>query len=344
MLTVVAAVFVFGVLVLVHELGHFVTAKLMDMRVDEFAIGFGPKIWSTKKGETEYSIRAIPLGGFNDIAGMDPEDNPAGKRGYAAKPIPARMLVILAGSLMNLLLPIVIFSGVFYFHGVSKPDSAPIFGQVLAGKAADAAGLQPGDRVLAVNGKPIVTWEEFLTAVQANGETTLNLEYERDGRKNTVAVKPEYNQERQRALIGVIAKLETEHYGLIESISMGIEHTGKTLSLMLAELSRIFSNFSGDQLAGPLGVAHMAGEAADMGMATLLMFAAFLSMNLGIINLLPVPALDGGHFLNLVVEAIIRKPLNGKLVQYTQQAGIALLILLFLFATKNDIERIFLGS
>ena len=344
MLTVVAAVFVFGMLVLVHELGHFVTAKLMDMRVDEFAIGFGPKIWSTKKGETEYSLRAIPLGGFNDIAGMDPEDNPAGKRGYAAKPIPARMLVILAGSVMNLLLPIVIFSGIFYFHGVSKPDSPPVFGRVVEGKPADAAGLKVGDKVLAVNGKPIDTWEEFLTTMQDNGDVALTMEYERDGVKNVTTVKPEYDETRQRALIGVIAKLEAEHFGLIESIGMGIEQTGKTLYMMLVELSRLFSNFSGDQLAGPLGVAHMAGEAADMGIGTLLMFAAFLSMNLGVINLLPIPALDGGHFLNLLVEAIIRKPLNAKLVRYTQQAGIALLILLFLFATKNDIQRIFLGS
>ena len=344
MLTVVAAVLVFGILVLVHELGHFVTAKLTGMQVDEFAIGFGPKIFGMKFGETEYSLRAIPLGGFNDIAGMDPDDNPAGERGYVAKSIPARMLVILAGSLMNLLLPVFIFSGIFYFHGVSKPDSPPVFDRVLEGKAAANAGLKAGDKVLAINGQPIATWEQFLTTIQNNGEATLTMEYEREGVKSTAILTPEYDKERQKALIGVIGRLEAEHFGLITSVVMGFEQTWKALTMMLVELSHLFSNFSGDQIAGPLGVAHMAGEAADMGIATLLMFAAFLSMNLGIINLLPIPALDGGHFLNLIVEALLRRPLNGKIIRYTQQAGFALLILLFLFATKNDIERLFLGE
>jgi len=344
MVTVIAAVFVFGILVLVHELGHFVTAKLTGMRVDEFAIGFGPKIWSKKRGETEYSIRAIPLGGFNDIAGMDPDDNPAGERGYVAKPIPARMLVILAGSVMNLLLPIVIFSGVFYFSGVSKPSGEPVLGTVLAGKAAASAGLKDGDRVVAVDGKPIATWQNFVDAIQDQGGNSLTLTYERDGQKGQTTITPVYDKDRGRALIGVISQMTTEHYGLIQSVGLAFSQTWQTLTAMLVELSRIFSNFSGDNLAGPLGVAHMAGEAADRGISTLLMFAAFLSMNLGIINLLPIPALDGGHFLNLIVEAIIRKPLNAKIIRYTQQGGIVLLILLFLFATKNDIERIFFGG
>jgi len=125
-LTVAAAIFVFGLLVLVHEFGHFITAKMTGMRVDEFAIGFGPKIYSRKYGETEYSLRAIPLGGFNDIAGMDPEDNDAGDRGYCRKPIPSRMLVILAGAGMNFILPIVLFFGIFAFNGISSPNPEPV--------------------------------------------------------------------------------------------------------------------------------------------------------------------------------------------------------------------------
>ena len=129
-LTIAAAIFVFGLLVLVHELGHFMTAKLTGMRVDEFAIGFGPKVFSVQKGETAYSIRAIPLGGFNDIAGMDPEDNDAGSRGYCEKPVLSRMIVILAGSFMNFLLPVFLFFGIFFFAGVGTPSPEPVLGTI----------------------------------------------------------------------------------------------------------------------------------------------------------------------------------------------------------------------
>ena len=149
-LTIAAAVFVFGLLVLVHELGHFITAKMTGMRVDEFAIGFGPKIFSFTRGETVYSLRAIPLGGFNDIAGMDPANNEAGARGYCEKPVLSRMIVILAGSAMNFVLPVVLFFGIFFFSGVSTPNPEPVLGTVIAGKAADLAGLKDGDRVVMI--------------------------------------------------------------------------------------------------------------------------------------------------------------------------------------------------
>ncbi|MCI6284808.1 RIP metalloprotease RseP [Selenomonas sp.] len=348
-LTIAAAIFVFGLLVLVHELGHFVTAKLTGMRVDEFAIGFGPKIVSQQYGETAYSIRAIPLGGFNDIAGMDPEDNDAGERGYCRKSIPRRMIVILAGSAMNLILPVFIFFGVFVATGVGEPNPDPVFGQVLSGHPAAEAGLQSGDRVIAVNGTPVTTWKEFTTALQQNvseEETPapVTLDFTRDGEQMTATMTPTIEKTNGRAVIGVMSDTITTYPGVIDCAVLAVQKTVGIIGMMLYELYQIILKLSGADLAGPIGVAQMAGQVAEMGFVPLLNFTAFLSLNLGIINLFPIPALDGGHFASLCIEGVKGSPLSPKTMYYAQRVGIALLLLLMIFATKNDIMRVFFGG
>lgn len=180
MLTILAAVFVFGVLVTVHEFGHFITAKLTGMRVDEFAIGFGPKLYQQKDGDTLYSLRAIPLGGYNKIAGMDPDDPPEPGT-FKSKPIPSRMLVILAGALMNFLLPIILFSGIFMLEGRQELVNEPILGTVVDGMAAERAGLRNGDRILTINNKPVATWTEVVTNLRASGTNPVTLTAESQG-------------------------------------------------------------------------------------------------------------------------------------------------------------------
>ena len=329
-LTIAAAVFVFDLLVLVHELGHFATAKMTGMRVDEFAIGFGPKLVSFQRGETVYSIRAIPLGGFNDISGMDPEQNDAGSRGYCEKPVSSRMIVILAGSIMNFILPLFLFFGIFFFAGVSTPSPEPVLGTVLAGKPAAEAGLKDGDRVLAIDGTPIATWSDFVGGVKDSAGEPVNLTVERGGETFTATVTPTYDSSTQRAMVGVMGSVDTRYPGF--------------LYMMVDALYKILLELSGAELAGPIGVAQMAGEVAQMGFVPLLNFAAFLSLNLGIVNLFPIPALDGGHFLTLCVEAVRGKPLSPTALRYTQNVGIILLLLLMLLATKNDIVRVIFGG
>ncbi len=341
-LTTAAAVFVFGLLVLVHEFGHFITAKLTGMRVDEFAIGFGPKLISFRRGETIYSIRAIPLGGFNDIAGMEPEDNPAGERGYCEKPVLSRMIVILAGAFMNFVLPVVLFFGIFAFLGTPKPDSEPVFGAVMEQGAAAHAGLQAGDKILKIDDKPISSWEEFGNYMQnVNPDQQIVMTYERDGKIGSAIITPEYNEKAQRALIGVRSKLAYEPQSVSDSVSLAFERTGEIAKFMIVMIGEIFKDPGEADIAGPLGIAQMAGQVAETGFIPLLNFAALLSLNLGIVNLLPVPALDGGHFVALVIEAVRGKPLGSKATAYTQRFGIALLLLLTIFATKNDIVRLF---
>ena len=341
-LTIAAAIFVFGLLVLVHEFGHFITAKMTGMRVDEFAIGFGPKLISNKRGETVYSIRTIPLGGFNDIAGMDPLNNEAGPRGYCEKPVLSRMIVILAGSAMNFLLPVVLFFGIFFFTGVSTPSPEPVIGAVIEGKAAELAGLKAGDRIVSINGAEINTWAAFTEAIRNNEQAqTINIAYERKGQISETALQPTYDKESKRFIIGVQSDIVTREAGFFESVQLAFQRTAEIIIMMLNALVDIFRSPSEADLAGPIGIAQMAGKVAETGFVPLLNFAALLSLNLGIINLLPVPALDGGHFVTLTLEAVRGKPLGPKALIYAQRVGVLLLLILMLFATKNDIVRVF---
>lgn len=343
-LTIAAAVFVFGMLVLVHEFGHFITAKMTGMRVDEFAIGFGPKIISKRRGETIYSLRAIPLGGFNDIAGMDPDNNPAGERGFCAKPVLSRMIVILAGAAMNFVLPIVLFFGIYATLGEGQPATEPIIGSVIDGMSAEKAGIQAGDEILSVDGQAIGTWKDFtdkLRTVEA-GQNIL-LQYKRGDAISEVTLAPEFNEQEKRVLIGVQSSVVYEEKSLPESFTLAIEHTKEITTFMLESIATLFREpEQTENLAGPIGIVQMSGQVAERGFIPLLNFAALLSINLGIINLLPVPVLDGGHFVNLFIEAVRGKPLGAKAVAYTQRVGIALLLMLMLFATKNDLVRVFL--
>ena len=343
LLTVAAAIFVFGLLVLFHELGHFITAKLTGMRVDEFAIGFGPKIFRIRHGETVYSLRAIPLGGFNDIAGMDPSDNQAGDRGYCEKPVISRMIVILAGSAMNFILPIIIFFGVFCFQGVANPAPDAVLGAVVADMPAQKAGLQEGDKILSVDGEEVATWEDFTKKIIADEDVKpVMIRYERNSQVNELEITPTLEKSTGRVLIGVQRFMNYEPQGVITSFVMALSHTQEILAMMLNALADLVVKPSGASVTGPIGIAQMAGQVATMGFIPLLNFAALLSLNLGIINLLPVPALDGGHFVGLVIEAVRGKPLSPKALMYTQRVGIALLLLLTVVVTAKDIINVFL--
>lgn len=342
LISAIAIVFVFGLLVLVHEFGHFITAKKTGMRVDEFAIGFGPKLVSYKKGETIYSIRAIPLGGFNKIAGMERGvDEDAGDRAYWARPIWARMIVILAGSVMNFILPIIIFIGIFFFSGIQTPSNAPVLGKVVSNEAAAQAGLQEGDRIVSVNGTSITSWLGFVEAVKDKGGQVLKVEFIRDGQDKTTSVVPKYDEQAKRALIGVTSPVDTQSVGFIDAVVLGFKTVGLIIAQMYGALAGMITGSVSAELSGPVGVAQMTSQAAHLGLVPLLQFAALLSLNLGIINLLPIPALDGGHFIVLLVEAIRGKAIDTKYVHYIQMAGIVLLLSLMFFATAQDVGRLF---
>ena len=379
MTTIVAAIFVFGLLVLVHELGHFMVAKLTGMRVDEFAIGFGPKLWSRKYGETLYAIRAVPLGGFNRIAGMDyeiiermgneaeekaddggresgwrryipsvnrenvvmvPDDEGAGERAYFRRPIWARMLMVLAGSFMNFILPLFIFFGIFYFSGVATPSPEPVIGSVMAEKPAAMAGLMKGDRILTIDGSEVTKWDDISRSIQGAEGKPFKLTYQRDGEVRSTTLIPEEEPDSKRVIIGITSSADIHQPGILEAAGLAAQKVFFVLMAMVGALIQLMLGSVGaEALSGPVGIVQMTGEVANQGILPLLNFTAFLSLNLGLINLLPVPALDGGHFVMLVLEGLRGKPLGPKAMYYIQAAGVTLLVSLMIFTTFNDLMK-----
>lgn len=337
--TLIATIFVFGLLIFFHELGHFLTAKLVGMRVEEFAIGFGPKLLSRKYGETVYSLRIIPLGGFNKISGMDPDEE-QDERSFNSKPIWARMLVIVAGSTMNFILPVILFFFVFIGAGIDTPSNSPIIGNVFPDKPAAQAGLQPGDRIISVNETDINSWRDFVNVVQTNAGNQLMIRYETNGTVKNISVTPEYDNKADRGIIGVMPKIENYQPGIIEGIGLALKQTYTVAGSMVTGIAQMITGKASAELAGPIGVAQMAGEVAQLGIVPLLQFAAFLSINLGLINLLPVPVLDGGHLVTLAIEGVRGKSLSRNKMQFIQMVGFALLMILLIITTFKDIARL----
>lgn len=341
MVTLISTIVVFGLLVLIHELGHFVMAKKTGMLVREFAIGFGPKLISRKVGETVYSIRCVPLGGFNDIAGMEPSDDEAGERSYYRKPILHRMAVIVAGAAMNLILPLFLFWGIIYFTGIYAPSPEPVLGEVMADTPASRAGLKNGDRILSMDGQEITSWQDFSTLIKDGAGHSYRVVFERAGERQETTLTPEYNDRAQRALVGVRGDVIVEQVGAVKAFSLAVRRNVLIIGRMISGLGEIISGEAAGDVSGPIGVVQMTGEMAHAGMLPLINFTALLSLNLGIVNLLPIPALDGGHIVVLLLEALRGKPLGEKALGYIQMVGIACLATIMLFATKNDIVRIF---
>ncbi len=340
MTTILATIFVFGLLVFVHELGHFITAKATGMRVDEFAIGFGPELYQVREGETLYSLRLIPLGGYNKIAGMDPDEPNLDERAFIYRSVPARLLVIAAGSVMNFLLPILLFFIVFLSSGVDKPATEPILGMVLANQPAAVAGLAPGDKILAIDGVETTDWMSIVAALRPRANQPTAIVAERENRQFTVEVTPTLDSRGERGVIGIIPKLVKEYPGFFESIKLSVQQVFYVTGAMLNQLGQMFTGKVDPEVSGPIGVAQMAGQVAKQGIIPLVQFAAFLSLNLGLINLLPIPALDGGHIVTILIEGVRGKPLTGKQLQWIQMVGIALLLMLLVFATASDLGRL----
>ena len=338
LITILGAVFVFGVIVMIHELGHFLTAKACGMRVDEFAIGIGPNVIQKQKGETLYSIRLLPLGGFNKIAGMDPSEE-VGERGFNNKPVWQRFIVIAAGATFNFLLAIVIYFCIFAFHGTTVPSHEPVIGDTFAGNPAAEAGIQQGDRILTINGQSIQEWKDITQSLQGHSNHVVSVTLDRKGELISTTVIP--RESGDRAVIGINPVMDVKQYGIGESAVYAVTHTGSTIMEMLQGLWNIVTGHSKGDVAGPIGVAQMAGQVAQHGFISLLLFTALLSLNLGVINLLPIPVLDGGHLVLLILEGITGRKLPEKALQYIQMTGVGLLLLVFVYSTFQDILRLF---
>ncbi|MFQ5480114.1 MAG: RIP metalloprotease RseP [Thermodesulfobacteriota bacterium] len=431
MITVISFVIVLGVLIFIHELGHFAIAKMSNIKVEKFSLGFGPRIIGFRKGETEYMLSLLPLGGYVKMIGEAPGEEIADEnkgRSFTDKSPLNRALIIAAGPVMNLILALMLFP-LIYIVGIEVPaylERAAAVGYVFADSPADKAGIQKGDTIRMVDGEKTATWEDFITTTTMNPDKPLKLRITRGGSSidttlspgtsattgaGTVGVLPDMPavistvnsgypagkaglrpgdeiiavnnvkishwieleglvskdgaskkftikrgektfdvditpraaDDGKRFIIGVSREEERalKQYGVGESITKGLSTSViMTEKLFVVIKGLVMGQYSLKTLGGPIMIAQVAGRAAHEGISDILSLVAFLSLQLGIINLFPIPVLDGGHIMFLAVESIKGKPLSDKFMGVAQQIGIALIITLMVLVTYNDIFRI----
>lgn len=406
--TAVAAIVIFLLLVVFHEFGHFWVAKRVGILVREFAVGFGPKLFSRKRGETVYSFRVLPLGGYVHMAGESPEDHglvrgetlavrldaegraealgdpevlkdpdligrlAAGpsresfaveleteegvrrlelspsailyterstttlapfERQFMGKPVWARAATIAAGPLMNFVLAALIFAVYFLYTGV---PAGPDVGEVLPGTPAARAGLRPGDHIAAVDGNPIRSWSQLVKTVQSRPEQPMIFDVRRGDSRLEIAVTPEV-----RSGVGVIGVSPQLVHNPLLAVWMGIRQTWDISLQIVTAFGRMLTGALAPEVAGPVGIVAMIGEQAKQGLANLVTLTALLSINLAIINLLPIPALDGSRLMFLLVEAVRGRPLDPHKESMVHLVGFALLMVIVVLVTYKDVTRLF---
>ncbi|MFQ5328529.1 MAG: RIP metalloprotease RseP [Thermodesulfobacteriota bacterium] len=431
--TVISFVIVLGILIFIHELGHFTVAKLCGVGVEKFSLGFGPKLVGVTRGETEYLISLLPLGGYVKMVGEAPGEEVSDEvmeKSFTHKSVAKRSAIVAAGPIMNLILMFCLMP-IIYMIGIQEPaylSEQPLVGYVEKGSAAEESGLRKGDVITAVNGSAITKWEQLKTSIVTSPDAALTLEIarkgetlsmdmkvgssrqtgegvvglyppmapligglskgypaekagiksgdrivrigdaeithwaevqefigdatdelpiivEREGELVTVQVKPKWNEESKRALIGVSLLQDnfiTKKYGFIDSIGYGLKRAWELTVFTFVILKKLFTgDISMKSLGGPIMIAQVAGQAAESGISAILSLMAFLSLQLGILNLLPIPVLDGGHLFFFGIERLRGKPVSERVMIITQQVGMALLLLLMVVVTYNDIRRLF---
>ena len=365
-----------GPLIFVHELGHFLLAKFFGVRVEKFSLGFGPKLYGKKIGDTEYLLSAFPLGGYVKMFGeggyieggevhtADGVDNlPADELpmetlreltaeektcSFAHKPVLARIGIVIAGPVFNLLFAWLIF---IILCMVGVPTVTTKIGEALKDKPAAKAGIQKGDVITAINNLPVSRWDQIAEGVAASNGKPLALSVKRDSQALSFTITPEprisknlFGEKVNGYAVGVASAGEviTEYFGPLEAAVKGTEQTWKVIELTFMSLVKMAQRVVPmDSVGGPIMIADMAGKMAESGGASFLAFIALISINLGVLNLLPVPVLDGGHLVFFFMELVFRRPVPQKFREYAQQIGMVLLLGLMVLAFYNDIIRYF---
>jgi len=348
--SIVAAVVGLGLLIVFHEFGHFLLAKLSGVGVLTFSVGFGPKLWVIKKGETEYALSAFPLGGYVKMVGEDPDEEvPQSQieKSFAHKSLLKRIAIVVAGPGFNLLLAVLLLMVVYTFYGV--PVMSTQVSGVEKGSPAEKAGIVKGDHIVAIDGSEVTEWEDLSKRIKASGGKALGFQIRRGTETINVTVQPSKKENRNIFgelkddwMIGIGSQVSIEKgkpgLAVVRAVYQTYDYAKLTL---VAFYKMIVGDVSPRNIGGPILIAQLAGQQAQEGLGSFLAFLAVLSINLGVLNLLPVPVLDGGHLLFFLVEAVIRKPVSLRYREMAQQVGICLLGLLMIYAFYNDILRFF---
>ncbi len=344
LLTLVYFILVIALVVVPHELGHFFMAVRSGIRPLEFGIGLPPRIAAFGRGKTVFSINLLPIGGFVRVAGMNPESESEDapyppEESYTSKGAAAKLLTILGGPVTNILFAFVLLFVVFFSVGSPTGLSREI-GSIVPGSEAEKAGIRVGDRVEALNGERVSRIEDAIAIIHNSTGKKLAFSVDRNGTRLVFRVVPRYEPRLKAGVIGFSPKVVYERLGPLRALWLSAEQTLVMTALTLYTVWMLFTGRAslGD-LAGPVGIAQITGQAAQNGFAALLGFAAFFSVNLGVINLLPFPALDGGRILFIVIEAIRRRPLDQRTENRIHYAGMVVLLALIAVLTYNDIIR-----
>lgn len=334
MVTVLAWIVVFGVLVAVHELGHFFVAKAFRMHVDEYSVGFGPGIVSRRWGQTQYSLRAIPLGGYVRIRGMDgqPSNDP---HDYPNRPRWQRFLVILAGPVMNLFLAFVLYA--LALSAIGTPTATTTIQQLLAHYPAQAAGLRPGDRIVAIDGRHVSNGLDVSRAIGRHAHSVIRIAVARGSRRLQFLVRPRYDKAIKAYLIGVQMGVKSVRLAPLAALWHGLATTVRLVGLWFAYLYGMVTGHRGFAVMGPVGIAIQVGNAARAGWYWLITLGAVLSANLALFNVLPIPVLDGSRLFLLGVEGIRRRAMDPARESLIHMVGMAFLLLFFIFVTYHDV-------
>jgi regulator of sigma E protease len=340
-LAILLAVLALGILIIVHEGGHFLVARLSGMRVDRFSIGFGPRLISFKRGETTYQIAAIPLGGFVQIAGLNPGeeglavDDP---RAYPNRPVWQRLLTIFAGPGTNYLFAAVLMVGVYLAYGVPVPGRAPQVAGLRDGKPAAAAGLQPGDEMVAIDGHKLTEVGQVAPLISGSQGNPVTIDILRDGQAKSITVKPEKDGNDYRIGIEIQPKEEFVKASFGKTVVEGLRFPYDYSRFILHGFGEIFAGRQKAEFSGPIGIVKVMKRQIANGMKSTLLVIAIISVYLGLFNLLPLPALDGGRIVFLALEAISRRRVNQRVEQTVHMVGMFVLLGFLVYVTiGNDL-------
>ncbi len=336
-MTIIVALFLFGFIVFFHELGHFLLAKKAGVNIHEFSIGMGPKIISKQKDNVNYSIRAIPIGGFVAMEGEDEESN--SKDSFGEKTILQRASILFAGPFFNIILAIILFIPVFFSMGV--PSNSNIIGNVTENSPASKAGLLKNDIILQIDDTKINSWEDIINTFQKNNGDESTILVSRDGEEKTIKVTPQKSED-GRYIIGIIQSYDKNFFTAITSaFTVTFEMIVQMITFIVQLITGNLPTEMKDSVAGPIGVIGVVSDAASMGIMNLIYVGAVISLNLGVMNLLPIPALDGGRLVFLGIEAIRGKKIEPKTEIMINNIGFMALMVLMIFVTYKDILRLF---
>jgi len=338
-----------GLLIFIHELGHFIIAKWRGVRVERFSLGFPPRLIGFKRGDTDYCISLIPLGGYVKMAGENPEEQQKGQPApddFMAKSVGSRALIIAAGPAMNYVLAFLLYATIIWVGGrLVVVDNGLRVGDITKDWPADSSGMQSGDLMISVDGTPLTDFEALRDYVGPRAGKEITITVVRGTDTLPIAIVPKLSTDPQtgneEGKIGIYPGTVFQAAGFWESVETGATVTWRNTKLVVGFFARLVTGRESPRnVGGPLFIATIAGEMAQQGWRQFLGFMAILSINLAILNILPVPALDGGQLTFILLETVRRKPLSLKQRMMIQQVGLAFLLVLIIFVTINDIVRV----